>query len=192
MCRQRITTILAVILARVHDGKSRKSIILKARRVDLTRLGFAAVTIRKSRDEGGSASESIAALPPWLIAATTGILGAAGYGLVDWIAPAKVEWSFPARLVVLTIAGTVLLFLVLVLLHLRVWLRNRTHVAFGVLWNSGKQPICASCGGPLSLDGMVSFKCPRCQIYIHPHDEDGLSLLATDALARIKGKHPAP
>jgi hypothetical protein len=124
-------------------------------------------------------------LPKWLIAATSGVLGAAGWGLIEWLAPDKSQWCIPARLLLLTAIGVVLLYLVLGLLYLRLWLHSRKRQAFGVLWDSHKQPICASCDGPLSIHFESSFKCPSCKIEIRPHDEKGQWISAKEAMAKM-------
>src|SRR5689334_5058479 len=96
----------------------------------------------ESKYRADTKSESAFLLPPWLIAATTAVLGAVGWGLIEWLTPDKSQWSFPARLVLLTVAGVALLYLILGLLYLRIWIRNRTRRAFGVLWDVRNQPIC--------------------------------------------------
>jgi hypothetical protein len=118
-----------------------------------------------------SGHESIATLPAWLIAATTGVLGAAAYGLIDWLAPTKAEWSMPARLALLITSGALLLFLVLGLLYLRIWLRSRTRIAFGLMWDSRRNPICSNCRGPIYPFRDHEFYCGPCRSTFAVYDQ---------------------
>jgi uncharacterized Zn finger protein (UPF0148 family) len=108
--------------------------------------------------------ESISTLPPWLIATTTAVLGAAGWGMVEWLAPATTEWALPARLVLLVVLAGALVFLILGQLYLRLWLRQRTREAFGVLWNRRGNPICSKCRVPLTKSTGTALFCSACQI----------------------------
>ena len=116
-------------------------------------------------------SECAFVIPPWLIAATSAVLGAAGWALVEWLAPSTSQWSFPARLVLLTGVGVGLLYLVLGLLYLRLWQRNRTRRAFGVLWDVRNQPVCPKCQGTLAKNDGSSWRCGACQSLFGLYDE---------------------
>src|SRR6266516_321325 len=100
--------------------------------------------------QAGGVRESISELPKWLIGVITAVLGALGATLIEWLSPDKLQWSFPARLVLLTLGGVVLIYLILGQLYLRLWLRSRTREGFGVLWNRRGNPVCSKCRAPLT------------------------------------------
>ena len=144
------------------------------------------------KSEAGNALESISGLPKWLIAATVAVLGALGWALIEWLSPAKSQWSFPARLVLLTLGGVALLYLVLGLLYLRIWLRSRTREGFGVLWNRRGNPICSKCRAPLTKSDQgfgALLYCPACSIYYKLCDlTTGVSISVRDAYEKMRAK----
>jgi hypothetical protein len=144
------------------------------------------VSNRESKDAADSASESIFASHPWLSNAALGILGALGLAVLGWLAPDKAQWTFPARIVLLTAGVIVLLFLFLGLFCHRLWQRTRKRVRFGVLWNGDRQPICAKCGGPLEVPNENSFWCPVCQLETGADGKDGLMMSTHEAIAKIR------
>jgi hypothetical protein len=135
----------------------------------------------ESKPQAGKIGESIFGLPQWLIAVTTAVLGATGWGLIGWLAPDKSQWSFPARLVLLTLLGIALLYLVLGLLYLRLWLRSRMRRAFGVLWDRHNNPICPKCHGTLGKADATHFLCGACSATYQVYDETGGMIFIWDA-----------
>jgi hypothetical protein len=144
------------------------------------------VSTPESKGEADSASESIFASHPWLRNAALGVLGALGLAVLGWLAPDKAQWTFPARIVLLTAGAIVLLFLFLGLSCLRLWQRTRKRVRFGILWNGDREPICAKCGGPLEVTNENSFWCPLCQLETGAHGRDGLMMSTHEAIAKIR------
>jgi hypothetical protein len=122
------------------------------------------------KHEAKRAPEPITKLPPWLIAATLAVLGALRtYCVAHWT-PDTLQWTFPAQLVLLLSGATILCVVCLGLLYLRVWLRNRTHIAFGIIWDSNKNPICSSCHGPIYPVDDNRFFCSPCLSYFAVYD----------------------
>jgi hypothetical protein len=117
------------------------------------------------------AREPIAKLPPWLIAATLGALAALWtYCVAHWT-PDTLLWTFRAQLVLLTLGAASLCLVCFGLICLRIWLRNRTHIAFGLMWDSNKNPICSSCHGPIGPTSAGSFFCSPCRSYFKVYDD---------------------
>jgi len=133
--------------------------------------------------------ESIYELPRWLIAVTSATLGGAGWGIVEWLAPDKAIWSFQARTVLLSLLGIFLLYLSLLLLYLRRYLRNRTRLMFGIRWDMKNNPICSKCRGPLSALRVDAFQCPSCKIEWPVTDQLGGYLARWDAVKRMHAAH---
>ena len=134
--------------------------------------------------------ESISELPKWLIAVTSAVLGAAGWGIVEWLAPDKSIWSFQARTVLLSLLGISLLYFSLGLLYLRRYLRNRTRIEFGIRWDMKNNPICSKCRGPLTGLRTHVFWCPSCKSEWHVTDRHGGSLTRWDAAKHMDEKYP--
>jgi hypothetical protein len=138
----------------------------------------------------GKISESIFGLPKWLIAVLTTIAGAAGWALIDWLSPDKTNWTFPARLVLLTLLALSLLYLVLALLYLRHYLHNRTTIEFGILWDMRNNPICPKCRGPLIKESSTSLKCPTCAAVYIVTERTGDYLMWWDAVKDMDRMYP--
>lgn len=114
------------------------------------------------------------------------ILGALALALTNWIAPEKTVWTFPARLVLLTMAAVAILFVGLGIVCRRLWKRTRKRVRFGILWNHDKQPLCAKCDGPLHAKDQYSFRCAVCEIVLEAREDDGHNIPPAEAIARVQ------
>lgn len=131
-------------------------------------------------------SKLLAALPT-VTATAAGVLWV---NLAGWIAPEEQTWTFPAKLV-LQVAGVLaLIVLYLFLLYLRLWLRSRTRIAYGVMWDMQNNPICARCRGPLTKFSSSVLECPPCHTQYQITDRKGAFVLWWDAIAKMDEKYP--
>jgi hypothetical protein len=107
-----------------------------------------------------------------------------------WLTPEHQQWTFRAKLVLQAGGLLVLVLLYLGGLYLRLWLRSRTRVAFGILWDMRNNPICPKCRGPLTKHSASSLQCPSCQSAWEITDRHGGYVLWWDAIARMDAAYP--
>ncbi len=138
------------------------------------------------KDAKDNSYVSAFALPKGLVPLGTAILGALVTALLTWIAPENTQWTFPARVVALSLSAIGVLILVLGIWCHQLWQRTRTRVRFGILWNADRQPFCAKCEGPLEVRAANAFYCPLCNIESGPHDITGAPITTHEALKRIR------
>lgn len=141
----------------------------------------------KGVTEGGwPIVSTLLAMLPTVIAGAAGTLWLYLAGL---IAKEGQTWTFQSKLVLQVAGLTALVFLYLLVLYLRLWLRSRTKIRFGILWDIHKNPICAKCRGPLGKATGSSLQCPACNIEYEVWDDFKQPFYIWDVVSRVrKGK----
>ena len=132
--------------------------------------------------------QPVTELPKWIVGLTTAALGAMGIGWADWLVPATTKWRIPARTILLSAAGAICVIVCLGLLCLRLWLRTRKTIRFGVTWNAYGDPICSGCEGSLSRFDVTRLRCPVCTSIYQLYDYSGGFVYARSALRIMKEK----
>jgi hypothetical protein len=140
----------------------------------------------ESKDVAASAPSFLHVWLAWLPTVIAGAAGALWLYLAGWIAPESQEWKAPAKIILQAGGLLVLILLYLSGLCVHFWLRSRTKIAFGLMWDSRRNPICAKCHGPLSKDFGHRMACPACAVSYPVYDDLRGEVFVWDVLSTVR------